>query len=82
MRSPVETSKKFTQTLPVKIFHWISLISLFLMITSGLQIYNANPVFGGRSGIHIPPILGLGGWLAGGRHWHFAMMWIFMLNLL
>lgn len=64
-----------------KIFHWVNLISLFLMITSGLQIYNANPVFGGRAGWHFPPIFLLGGWLAGGRHWHFAAMWIFSLNL-
>ncbi len=77
-RSP---TPKFSQTLAVKIFHWVSLVSLFLMITSGLQIYNANPVFGGRTGFHIPAIFGLGGWLAGGRHWHFAMMWIFVLNL-
>jgi thiosulfate reductase cytochrome b subunit len=52
------------------------------MITSGLQIYNANPVFGGRAGWHFPPILLLGGWLAGGRHWHFAAMWLFSINLL
>lgn len=65
-----------------KIFHWVNLISLCLMITSGLQIYNANPVFGGRAGWHFPPIFLLGGWLAGGRHWHFAGMWLFSLNLL
>jgi thiosulfate reductase cytochrome b subunit len=70
------------QALLAKSFHWINLISLFLMLTSGLQIYNANPVFGGRSGWHIPPIFALGGWLAGGRHWHFAAMWLFSLNLL
>jgi thiosulfate reductase cytochrome b subunit len=52
------------------------------MMTSGLQIYNANPVFGGRAGWHFPPIFLLGGWLAGGRHWHFASMWLFSLNLL
>lgn len=52
------------------------------MITSGLQIYNANPVFGGRAGWHFPPIFLLGGWLAGGRHWHFAVMWLFSFNLL
>ncbi|MFN5856403.1 MAG: cytochrome b/b6 domain-containing protein [Pseudanabaenaceae cyanobacterium] len=74
--------KGFRQTLPSKIFHWVNLVSLFCMITSGLQIYNANPVFGGRSGFHFPLFVGLGGWLAGGRHWHFAMMWLFALNLL
>lgn len=70
------------QAILVKIFHWVNLISLCLMMTSGLQIYNANPVFGGRAGWHFPPIVLLGGWLAGGRHWHFAAMWIFSLNLL
>lgn len=52
------------------------------MISSGLQIYNANPVFGGRGGWQFPQVLLLGGWLAGGRHWHFAAMWLFALNLL
>jgi thiosulfate reductase cytochrome b subunit len=66
----------------VKIFHWVNIISLFGMITSGLQIYNANPVFGGREGLHIPWLITLGGWLAGGRNWHFAMMWVYGLNLL
>lgn len=70
------------QAILAKSFHWINLISLFLMLTSGLQIYNANPVFGGRSGWHLPSIFTLGGWLAGGRHWHFAAMWLFSLNLL
>ncbi|WP_309736957.1 cytochrome b/b6 domain-containing protein [Chamaesiphon sp. OTE_75_metabat_556] len=66
----------------VQLFHWINIISLFGMIASGLQIYNANPVFGGRDGIHIPWLITLGGWLAGGRNWHFALMWIYGLNLL
>jgi len=70
-----------TQAVPAKIFHWVNIISLLLMMTSGLQIYNANPVFGGRTGWHFPPLF-LGGWLGGGRHWHFAAMWLFALNLL
>ncbi|MCM0590355.1 MAG: cytochrome b/b6 domain-containing protein [Gloeotrichia echinulata DVL01] len=71
-----------TQAIGAKIFHSGNIISLFIMLTSGLQIYNANPVFGGRAGFHIPPIFTLGGWLAGGRHWHFLAMWLFSLNLL
>jgi thiosulfate reductase cytochrome b subunit len=73
---------KIRQALPAKIFHWINIVSLFVMLTSGLQIYNANPVFGGRAGFHLPPIFLAGGWLAGGRHLHFASMWFFSLNLL
>ncbi|HEY9646181.1 MAG TPA: cytochrome b/b6 domain-containing protein [Chroococcidiopsis sp.] len=71
-----------TQALLAKLFHWVNIISLLLMIASGLQIYNANPVFGGRAGWHFPDLFVLGGWLAGGRHWHFAMMWVYSLNLL
>ncbi|MGC1307379.1 MAG: cytochrome b/b6 domain-containing protein [Phormidesmis sp.] len=70
------------QALFTKIFHWLNIISLLLMIASGLQIYNANPVFGGRAGWHFPAWVTLGGWLAGGRHWHFAAMWLFSMNLL
>ena len=76
-------SKPFpSQSLLSKIFHWTNLISLFVMLFSGLQIYNANPVFGGRAGWNFPSFLTLGGWLAGGRHWHFTAMWFYALNLL
>jgi thiosulfate reductase cytochrome b subunit len=66
----------------VKVFHWINLISLVVMIASGLRIYNANPVFGGRAGWHFPQSLVLGSGLAGGRDWHFAAMWLYALSLL
>jgi thiosulfate reductase cytochrome b subunit len=39
-----------TQALFAKSFHWVNIISLLMMMSSGLQIYNANPVFGGRAG--------------------------------
>ncbi|WP_016953610.1 cytochrome b/b6 domain-containing protein [Anabaena sp. PCC 7108] len=82
MNYPAKSQKLPTQARGAKIFHSINIISLFLMLTSGLQIYNANPVFGGRAGLQIPPIFTLGAWLAGGRHWHFAAMWLFSLNFL
>lgn len=71
-----------SQAFLAKTFHWINIISLIVMSGSGLQIYNANPVFGGRGGWHFPNFLLLGGWLAGGRNWHFAAMWVYSLNLL
>lgn len=61
--------------------HLANLLVLLVMAGSGLQIYNANPVFGGREGALIPGGLTLGGWLAGGRHWHFALMGLFALVL-
>lgn len=71
-----------SQAILAKTFHWVNIISLLLMMSSGLQIYNANPVFGGRGGWHFPNLFLLGGWLGGGRDWHFAAMWIYSLNLL
>ncbi|MBS9388393.1 MAG: cytochrome b/b6 domain-containing protein [Dolichospermum sp. WA123] len=81
MNSPETPRKSPTQAIGAKIFHYCNFISLFIMITSGLQIYNANPVFGGRGGLYVFPLFTLGGWLAGGRHCHFAAMWLFSLNL-
>jgi thiosulfate reductase cytochrome b subunit len=75
-------SKLLQQAILAKTFHWVNIIALIFMITSGLQIYNANPVFGGRAGWHFPDAVVLGGWLAGGRNWHFATMWVYSLNLL
>jgi thiosulfate reductase cytochrome b subunit len=71
-----------SQQLVIKLFHGTIIVSLILMISSGLQIYNATPVFGGKDGWHFPEFLTLGQWLAGGRDWHFAMMWIYSFNLL
>ena len=70
------------QAIFVKSFHFINLIALILMTASGLQIYNANPVFGGRAGWRFPKELLLGGWLGAGRNWHFASMWLFSMSLL
>jgi hypothetical protein len=50
-------------------FHAFNLVVVLLMAASGLQIYNANPVFGGRDGATVPALFTLGGWLAGGRDW-------------
>ncbi|BBC22597.1 cytochrome b/b6 domain-containing protein [Pseudanabaena sp. ABRG5-3] len=70
------------QAIFIKAFHTINLIALILMTASGLQIYNANPVFGGRAGWRFPKEMLLGGWLGGGRNWHFASMWVFSMSLL
>jgi thiosulfate reductase cytochrome b subunit len=70
------------QKLVIKLFHGVIIVSLILMISSGLQIYNANPVFGGRAGWHFPDFLTVDVGLAGGRDWHFAIMWIFSFNML
>jgi thiosulfate reductase cytochrome b subunit len=80
--TPSSPKSTIGQPAIVRIFHLTNIIGLFGMMASGLQIYNANPVFGGRGGMTVPWFFAMGGWLAGGRNWHFAFMWIYALNLL
>ena len=62
--------------LVVRITHWLNVLAVLIMITSGWQIYNASPLFG----FEFPPSITLGGWLAGALQWHFAGLWLFVLN--
>jgi thiosulfate reductase cytochrome b subunit len=62
--------------LVVRITHWINAFAILIMVTSGWRIYNASPFFPFR----IPSDLTLGGWLAGALQWHFAAMWLLVLN--
>jgi thiosulfate reductase cytochrome b subunit len=60
----------------VRITHWINAIAMAVMIGSGWEIYNASPLFP----FVFPRGATLGGWLAGALLWHFAAMWILVLN--
>lgn len=71
----METKVK-VHPLIVRIAHWVNALAVLMMITSGWQIYNASPLFDWS----FPRELALGGWLAGGIQWHFAAMWLFVLN--
>jgi thiosulfate reductase cytochrome b subunit len=62
--------------LVVRITHWINVLAVLIMLTSGWQIYNASPLFD----FAFPPAVTLGGWLAGALQWHFAAMWLLALN--
>ncbi len=60
----------------VRITHWVNMLAMLVMIGSGWQIYNASPLFG----FTIPGSITLGGWLAGALLWHFAAMWLLVIN--
>jgi len=62
--------------LVVRVTHWINAFAILIMVASGWRIYNASPLFPFR----IPNELTLGGWLAGALQWHFAAMWLLVLN--
>ncbi|HEY4375383.1 MAG TPA: cytochrome b/b6 domain-containing protein [Burkholderiales bacterium] len=60
----------------VRICHWLNAIAIVLMVMSGWQIYNASPIFP----FSFPKSITLGGWLGGAIQWHFAAMWILVVN--
>ena len=63
----------------VRISHWINVVAMFVMITSGWRIYNASPLFG----FTFPPAITIGDGLdglPGALLWHFAAMWLLAVN--
>jgi thiosulfate reductase cytochrome b subunit len=62
--------------LLIRITHWINVLAILILILSGWRIYNASPLFDFR----FPSEWTLGGWLAGALQWHFAAMWLLVLN--
>src|SRR6202521_784448 len=67
---------KVIQPVWVRILHWINAVATILMIMSGWQVYNASPLFAFKFSHSIT----LGGWLGGALLWHFAAMWLLMVN--
>ena len=67
---------KIIQPAWVRALHWTNAFAMVLMIMSGWQIYNASPLFDFRFSASIT----LGGWLGGALLWHFAAMWLLMVN--
>ena len=75
----------------VRVTHWVNVVAIVLMAGSGMRIFNAHPSFarpGERfplnpwEGTPIPAWLTFGRWLGGARHWHFAVMWLLVVNAL
>ncbi|MBI4205949.1 MAG: cytochrome b/b6 domain-containing protein [Betaproteobacteria bacterium] len=62
--------------LLVRITHWINVLAVLIMVLSGWRIYNASPLFGFK----FPSDWTLGGWLAGALQWHFAALWLLVIN--
>jgi thiosulfate reductase cytochrome b subunit len=61
----------------VRVCHWINALAVLVMIGSGWQIYNASPLF---DFLTFPRQIALGNWLAGALLWHFAAMWLLVIN--
>lgn len=83
----------YRHTLATRVLHWVNALSVFLMLGSGLQIFNAHPrLYWGKYGANYDPAA-LSGWtfpgwatipsyqdLATGRHWHFFFAWVLVFS--
>ena len=67
---------KVIQPAWLRALHWTNAFAMVLMIMSGWQIYNASPLFN----FSFSSSITLGGWLGGALLWHFAAMWLLMVN--
>lgn len=79
MPSPTPQPSKHSkplQPLWLRVTHWLNAVAVLVMVTSGWRIYNASPIFD----FVFPAGITLGGWLGGALQWHFAGMWLFVLN--
>jgi len=61
----------------VRVCHWVNAVAVLVMIGSGWQIYNASPLF---HSLQFSKHIALGNWLAGALLWHFAAMWVLVIN--
>jgi thiosulfate reductase cytochrome b subunit len=72
----MNATKIYFHPVVVRITHWVNFFALLIMVTSGLKIYNASPIFGD---VTLPTFFTFGG-LAYARQYHFFAMWIFFIN--
>jgi Ni/Fe-hydrogenase b-type cytochrome subunit len=88
-RGVIVTSRVRRHHWIVRVTHWVNVIAFTIMVGSGLRIFNAYPAFARRGESFccypfehrpVPSWLTFGGWLAGARNWHFAAMWLLVVN--
>jgi Ni/Fe-hydrogenase b-type cytochrome subunit len=86
----------YRHRLPTRIWHWVNALTVFVMLMSGLMIFNAHPhLYWGQFGANFdhPWLTFRGrpipGWatipstynLAAARRWHLAFAWLLVIGL-
>ena len=73
----VPASARRLHPWPVRVMHWTNAVAMLVMIGSGWGIYNDSVIF---SALHFSKPFRIGGWAAESLQWHFAGMWLLVLN--
>lgn len=77
VRMDVVASKRRLHPWPVRVMHWTNALAMVVLIGSGWGIYNDSVII---HGIYFPKAIRLGSWAAESLLWHFAAMWLLMIN--
>lgn len=87
----------YRHRLPTRVWHWVNALAVFVMLMSGLMIFNAHPhLYWGKFGANFDhswlSFRGrpMPGWatipstynLAAARRWHFAFAWVLSSSLI
>jgi thiosulfate reductase cytochrome b subunit len=84
----------YRHKLAVRVMHWVNVLSVFILLMSGLRIFNAHPAlyWGKSSYTGNPPLWELAGgfpswitlpgsqWLSMARNWHLFFAWVLVIN--
>ena len=94
--APLPRRVAYRHRLPTRLWHWINALTVFVMLMSGLMIFNAHPrLYWGQFGANFDqPWLHfkgrpMPGWatipstynLAAARRWHLAFAWLLVAGL-
>jgi len=74
---PLKPSGRRLHPVSIRIMHWTNAVAMIVMILSGWGIYNDDVII---NGLHFAHFLRLGSWAAQSLLWHFAAMWLLVLN--
>jgi len=61
----------------IRVMHWTNAVVMLVMITSGWGIYDDDVII---RGLHFGSAVRLGDWAAWSLNWHFAGMWLLIIN--
>jgi len=75
--TPFALQGRLLHPLPVRIMHWVNAVAMLIMITSGWGIYDDDVII---RGLHFSQFWRLGEWAAWSLNWHFAGMWLLVIN--
>ena len=76
LNSTIRHSKRL-HPLAVRMMHWLNALAMIILIGSGFAIYNDEVILGW---LHFPNWITIGGGPEGALQWHFAAMWLLMIN--